>query len=62
VSIYECKFDYHDYIEDDNPFLPPFMDNHLVMDNLFTTNYRLKLNKFPRTKHHVLILTKEFEK
>lgn len=43
-----------------NPFLKPEIEL-TVIDSLLG-NYRLILNKFPNTKYHFLLVTKEFEK
>lgn len=44
----------------DDPFLPPLIDE-LVIDFDLTEKHRMVLNKYPITKSHVLIITKDFE-
>lgn len=44
----------------EDPFLPPLIDE-LVIDFDFTEKHRMVLNKYPITKRHVLIITKDFE-
>lgn len=47
-------------IKKNNPFLKP--EPELTIINSLFNNYRLILNKFPNTKYHFLLVTKEFEK
>lgn len=47
-------------IQKKNPFLHPEPELTIV-NSLFST-YRLILNKYPNTKYHFLLVTKEFEK
>lgn len=47
-------------IQKNNPFLKPEPELTII-DSIFN-KYRLILNKFPNTKYHFLLVTKEFEK
>jgi sulfate adenylyltransferase (ADP) / ATP adenylyltransferase len=56
----EQDFEKGKIAEKDDPFAPP-LEEELVIAHNFTEKHSLIFNKYPVTRHHVLLISKEFE-